>query len=97
MKNKLIELDPLIHQPIRTKIMTYLASVGESDYVSIKKALKLSDGHMSTHIKKLTEANYIEFKKEFIDNKPKTTYWISSDGKKKYKEYIASIKKLIAS
>ena len=95
MNNRSLELDNLIHQPIRTKIMTYLANVGEADYTIIKKTLNLNDGHMSTHMKKLIEADYVGFKKEFVDNKPKTTYWLTKFGKQKYKDYIISIKQLL--
>jgi len=95
MDNKIIELNQLIHQPVRTKIMTYLASVGKADYTIIKKALDLSDGHMSTHMKKLIEADYIDFKKEFIQNKPKTTYWLTGTGKSEFKAYIKILRKII--
>ena len=89
------DLDRIIHQPVRTKIMAFLVSRGSSDYTSLKKTLELSDGHMSTHMKELLENGYIEMEKAFVDNKPKTTYTITKLGKKKFSEYVDALKQLI--
>jgi len=90
------ELDQIIHQPVRTKIMAYLVNTGTCDYTTLKKTLELSDGHMSTHMKLLVENEYVEADKSFVDNKPKTTYKISKLGKKKFSEYVTNLKSLIA-
>ncbi len=90
------ELDQIIHQPVRTKIMAYLINAGTSDYTTLKKALELSDGHMSTHMKLLIENEYVEAEKSFVDNKPKTTYKISKLGKKRFSDYVSNLKDLIA-
>ena len=89
------ELDQIIHQPIRTKIIAFLLNVGSCDYTTLKKTLDLSDGHMSTHMKLLVENEYVEMEKSFVDNKPKTTYKISKLGKKRFSEYVSSLKKIL--
>jgi predicted transcriptional regulator len=89
------DLDQIIHQPVRTKIIALLVSGGVSDFTTIKKTLELTDGHMSTHMKLLVESEYVDIEKTFVDNKPKTTYKISKLGKKKFTEYINSLKNLI--
>ena len=89
------DLDQLIHQPVRTKIIAYLLNMGSCDYTTLKKALELSDGHMSTHMKLLVENEYVEMEKSFVDNKPKTVYRISKLGKKRFTEYVNALKKLI--
>ncbi len=90
------DLDQIIHQPVRTKIIAYLVNAGACDYSTLKKTLDLSDGHMSTHMKLLVESEYVEMEKSFVDNKPKTTYKISKLGKKKFSEYINTLKTLIS-
>lgn len=90
------DLDQIIHQPIRTKIIAYLINTGACDYTTLKKTLDLSDGHMSTHMKLLVESEYVDVEKSFVDNKPKTTYKISKLGKKKFSEYVTNLKNLIA-
>lgn len=89
------DLDQTIHQPIRTKIMALLLSTGKMDYTTLKSSLDLSDGHMSTHMKVLVSENYVEAEKSFVDNKPRTTYSLTKVGKKKFAEYVQSLKEII--
>lgn len=89
------ELDRIIHQPIRTKIMAYLIAQGTADYTTIKNMFHLSDGHMTTHMRELLEHNYVYTEKEFINNKPRTTYFVTDIGKKAFSAYIATLKKII--
>lgn len=90
-----IELDQIIHQPIRTKIMALLLNSGECDYTTVKNSLDITDGHMSTHMKVLLSEQYVEMEKSFVDNKPKTTYKITKLGKKKFAQYIEVLKSII--
>lgn len=92
---KSVELDRIIHQPVRTKIIAFLADVKDCDYSTLKTTLGLSDGHMSTHMRELISNEYVEVKKEFINNKPKTTYRITSLGKKKLFAYVRALKQIV--
>ena len=92
---KMIKIDEVIHQPIRTRIIAHLVNTKECDYSTLKKTLGLSDGHMTTHMRVLLSNEYVSMKKEFINNKPKTTYSMTKKGKQKFKEYIEDLKKII--
>lgn len=89
------ELDRVIHQPVRTQIVAYLANVKECDYTTLRDNLSLSDGHMSTHMKQLVEAEYIAIDKAFVNNKPKTTYRLTPEGKKKFHAYVKHLKEIL--
>jgi predicted ArsR family transcriptional regulator len=90
-----LKLDEVIHQPVRTKIMAYLINTKECDYTTLKNALGLSDGHMSTHMKRLLMSEYVSVEKKFEKNKPKTTYIITAKGKNGFKKYIETLKIII--
>jgi predicted ArsR family transcriptional regulator len=90
------ELDKVIHQPIRTRIMAILVNQGECDYTTLKRQLELSDGHMSTHMKELLSSGYVEMEKTFVENKPKTTYSVTQVGRKKFGVYVAALKRIIS-
>ncbi len=89
------EIDEVIHQPIRTRIMAFLGNAGETNYTDLKKSLEITDGHMSTHMKKLIEAEYVVAKKEFVNQKPNTTYKLSRLGRARLNKYLESLKALI--
>ena len=63
---------------------------------SLKKTLSLTDGHMSTHMKTLLDAKYVEMKKEFVNQKPRTTYQLTTEGREAFKQYLETLKKLVS-
>ncbi len=91
------EIDDIIHARIRLAIMTILLARGKTDFATLKKQTKTSDGNLSTHLRKLEDAGYIVVEKSFVDRKPITIYWVSNDGKKAYAKYIATIERLVSS
>ena len=82
------ELDPILHQPIRTKIVAHLAYQGKSAFVSLRSSLSLSDGHMSTHMRLLIAEGYVAAKKELVDDKAQTVYALTAQGKKAFTKYF---------
>jgi DNA-binding MarR family transcriptional regulator len=73
------ELNPLIHQPTRLRIMAALVSLDPSekvDFVFLRDLLELTDGNLSVHLQKLEEAGYVLIDKVFEDRRPKT--WVSA-------------------
>ena len=88
-------LNNIIHQPIRTKIITYLYSVNNASFREIKSLLKLTDGNMSTHMKILIKNELVSSEKFFKNDKPVTTYRITEHGKKLFLNYIAELKIIV--
>lgn len=89
------ELSKILHQPIRTRIMTFLFINRAVTYTQLKKEFNLSDGHMTTHMRELLNSEYVELEKKFIDNKPNTTYVITKTGDLEFTAYISQLKDII--
>jgi DNA-binding HxlR family transcriptional regulator len=89
--------DRVIHQPIRTKIMAHLITSESCDFTSLRNMLNISDGNLSTHVKELVAHNYISVEKAFIDNKPKTTYRVTSQGRIAFHTYVQSLRTFVMS
>ncbi|OQW54423.1 MAG: hypothetical protein A4S09_05970 [Proteobacteria bacterium SG_bin7] len=51
--------------PRATKV-SFLVNVGACDFVEMKKALGLTDGHMSTHMKELVNSGYVEIEPAYL-------------------------------
>ena len=88
-------LDEVIHGRARLGIMAYLSTAEEADFVSLRGALKLSDGNLSTHIGKLEDAGYVRTRKRFVDKKPQTTVVLTEAGRKAYVAYLEQLKQLL--
>lgn len=85
------DLDPTIHQPTRLRVMMLLSGVEEADFTFLLKALGLTNGNLSVHMRKLEDAGYVEVTKEFRGRMPNTAYGLTSLGRRRLSEYWQAI------
>lgn len=81
------EIDKLIHEPARLKIMAQLYVVEEADFIFLMRLTGLTWGNLSSHMSKLEAAEYIEVKKEFVDKKPHTILKLTTRGREAFEIY----------
>jgi DNA-binding MarR family transcriptional regulator len=92
------ELDEIIHQPIRLRIMAVLVNVGPEMQVSfnyLKGMLDVTDGNLGAHLRKLEEAGYIEICKTFVNKKPQTYVEPTSRGKAAFQEHLTALEAIL--
>ncbi len=92
------EINTIIHQPARLKIMASLMTLepGEQvDFVYLRKILNLTDGNLGAHLAKLENAGYIKIEKTFIARKPRTFINVTGKGRDAFAEHIAALEKII--
>lgn len=63
--------------------------------IRMEDGTKISDGNLASHLKKLKQEKYIEVKKEFLDNKPHTTYRATAAGRKAFEDHLNALEELI--
>ena len=88
-------LNPILHSELRLAIMSYLISVGESDFVKIKEITQAASGNISLQFKKLQEAGYISIKKGYKNNYHHTSVKITSTGIDEFEKYIETLSQYI--
>ncbi|MDP8221697.1 MAG: transcriptional regulator [Candidatus Stygibacter frigidus] len=54
------QLNELLHSKIRTAIVAVLDGVEKAEFSYLKKRVGATDGNLSTHLRKLEEAEYLE-------------------------------------
>lgn len=86
-----MELDKVIHEPVRLRIMMVLAGVAEVDFNFLLTTLALTRGNLSRHVEKLESAGYVEIKKTFVGKMPNTSYKITRDGQRALGQYWKNI------
>jgi DNA-binding MarR family transcriptional regulator len=89
------QLDPIIHQPVRTLVFACLASRETVSFSYLKKTLKITDGNLTTHMKKIIDAGYAVMRKEFINNRPKTTYSLTMKGRRAFNDYLKRLLEIV--
>jgi DNA-binding MarR family transcriptional regulator len=92
------ELDVIIHQPVRLRVMSALVALepGEQmDFVYLRNLLKVTDGNLGAHLVKLEEAGYIEIEKTFVARKPRTFISVTGKGRDAFAGHIAALRQII--
>ena len=91
-------LDETIHQSTRLRIMTMLVAVPATDrlaYGFIQQTLALTGGNLTSHLRKLENANYLIITKEFHESKPRTWVQATPAGRRAFAEYLANLEKAL--
>lgn len=94
------ELDAVIHQPVRLKIMAALKALPPADqieFVRLKKLVEVTDGNLGAHIQTLEQAGYIAVEKDFADNKPRTRIKLTKQGRRAFEDYVAYLRGILES
>lgn len=90
-----VELDPVLHQPVRTRLVAYLATRGEATFTELKQALDTTDGNLDAHVKKLVAANYLKPRKESGEVRAQTTYRLTAAGRNAFQQYVDGLQRLL--
>jgi len=89
------DLDPLLHQPLRTRIAAFLAGAGEATFSELKRQLEVSDGNLDAHLKKLIAADYVAVRKESAGSRPQSCYTLTRTGRAALAAYVQALQKLL--
>ena len=93
------ELDDIIHQPLRLKIMAALNALPAAaglEFSRLKKLTGATDGNLGAHIDHLARAGYVEVAKAFVARRPRTTVKASPEGRAAFQRHVAFLKSIIA-
>ena len=78
------ELDDIIHQPLRLRIMAALNALPPTNGLEFSKLKKLTgatDGNLGAHIETLAKAGYVAVDKAFVAKRPQTTVSATAAGR----------------
>ena len=93
-----VDLDQMIHQPVRLQVMTLLVSQPDNArvaYTFVQRTLDLTGGNLTTHLRKLRETGYVAITKEFRDEKPSTWLQATPSGRRAFANYLANLEKVL--
>ena len=86
------ELDPLLHSQLRLAVMSILLS---ADFVYLKEKTGATSGNLSVQIDKLSAAEYIRVRKEFVGKKTRTSCQITEKGREAFEAYVNTLKEYL--
>ena len=89
MTTPLPKLDPIFHQPVRTRLAVLMRGA-EHSFAQLKAALQITDGNLDAHMKKLTAAGYVH-SRMVLEGRPHTRYQLSPSGITAFDVYKAAL------
>src|SRR3954447_14666335 len=93
------ELDDIIHQPLRLKIMAALNALPAStglEFSKLKKLTGATDGNVGAHIETLAKAACVAVEKAFVGKNPQTTVTATPTGRGAFPRHVATLQEIIA-
>jgi DNA-binding MarR family transcriptional regulator len=82
-----MEIDKIIHEPARLRIMMILAGLEQADFTFLATTLSLTRGNLNRHIEKLESADYLKVKRSFKGKVRNTSYQLTRKGSKALARY----------
>jgi len=92
------DLDPVIHAAARLKVTATLAALPRGDRIAFPRLQKLLDmtaGNLSTHLRKLEDAGYVELTKTHEGRTPATYVALTRTGRRALEDYTAALRALL--
>ncbi|WP_315835207.1 transcriptional regulator [Bradyrhizobium prioriisuperbiae] len=92
------DLDDIIHQPLRLRIMAALHALpaGEGlEFARLKKLTGATDGNLGAHIETLAKAAYVTVDKSFVGKKPQTKVIATAAGRGAFARHVALLRQII--
>src|SRR5262245_66575028 len=87
-------LDAVLHQPVRTQIVAYLIGREEATFSEFKRVLRVSDGNLESHMKKLIAADYITTRKDASSARQQTVYSLTPRGQTALRQYMDKLQQI---
>ena len=90
-----VNLDRVIHERTRLAIVSALAVNIALSFNELKELLRVTDGNLSVHARKLEDAGYVSCTKSFSGRMPKTEYRLMPAGRRALEKYLDHMEALI--
>ena len=89
------DLDRVIHERVRLGIISALAANESMTFNELKRLMKITDGNLSVHARRLEEAGYVACEKSFEGRVPKTEFRLTPPGRRALERYLDHMEALI--
>jgi DNA-binding transcriptional ArsR family regulator len=96
--NAVEPLDPLIHVPVRLRIVATLAALPHGDtltFTRLQDMLGLTPGNLITHLRKLEDAGYVSMEKIGIGVWSRTLVALTNRGRAALDAYTEALRGLL--
>lgn len=95
MKGVVSNLQKVFESRVRLEVMSILMANDFYDFNSLKEILEVTDGNLASHLKALEKKGLIKVNKQFVGRKPNTSYSITPNGIKLFRQHLEALERII--
>lgn len=88
------ELSPLLVDPTRLSIVALLAATQWAEFGWVRDSVGVTDSALSKQVKTLSASGYIEVRKGYVGNRPRTWLNLSDFGRNALQAHIAVLQQI---
>ena len=89
-------LEKLFHEPNRLAIVSAVCAAAPSiSFTELKDGCNLTDGNLNRHLKVLLDADVIRIEKAFVDQRPRTSIFITKKGLAQFSQYLEALEDVL--
>ena len=89
------DLDRLIHERVRLGVVSALAATESLTFNELKRLVKVTDGNLSVHARRLEDAGYVAIEKTYEGRIPRTVFRLTATGRRALERYLDHMEALI--
>ena len=92
------DLDPVIHAQARLRVTAFLAALAPGETLTfprLRKELAMTAGNLSTHLRKLEDAGYVQQTKTIDGRTPATHVSLTDAGRTAFESYTRTLRTLL--
>ncbi|GAA4716583.1 transcriptional regulator [Isoptericola chiayiensis] len=92
------DLDPVIHAPARLRVVAALAALPPDEEITfpkLQKLLEMTAGNLSTHVRRLEDAGYVQVTKTHAGRRPATYLTLTTAGRRAFEDYTTTLNDLL--
>lgn len=90
-----VELDPVIHQPTRLRLMTVLHRNRQCSFTDLRDGCGLTPGNLASHMAKLEETGYVRSGRVLVDLTFEVQYKLTDEGAAAFRAYLGALQEVL--
>lgn len=90
------DIDRVLHDPVRLAMVVALARTSVLTFTEMKRALELTDGNLSVHVRRLEDVGYVTVQRQMLRRASRTEYRLAPAGRRALERYLEALTTLVA-
>lgn len=90
-----LDLNPIIHAPLRLKICAFLNPLDEAEFILLREELDVSESVLSKHLAQLESAGYLSTRQAAVNGRARKWAALTRKGRMEFRSHVQTLRKIV--